>query len=394
MMVISIVKSATLCALTNSSIFETTPNANAKLELYNEDMKYCKFIKNNAFVANSTVCCSKEDFESLATRWQSTKKPVYENRIIGWSAIVKNVIENGKKYMDFTNLLRSKTAAKIDCVQAAEETRKYFDPQKSGLDGGAYLDLWTSWRESAVKCLSLTMKLKVGLFCAICSAESYMTEPIFDDNGTDPNSLKILKISARHCSTFLESCGAFIKNQMIVREMVSAVAALSKCNDNGWTAFDQPYLYTPRDTAYFNQVKDMLDRKAFQDSSFTSICEREYSLSTLLASDLKERSSWETFVRNAGFIKTRFDIPKVQKAIDDIHIAGDEHSLRQDLPNYKVLVTATKHDILSFEADSDFDLPPKSNTGESYQDYLKRLTSVSWIFSLPFLLLINYHFVA
>jgi hypothetical protein len=251
MMVISIVKSATLCALTNSSIFETTPNANAKLELYNEDMKYCKFIKNNAFVANSTVCCSKEDFESLATRWQSTKKPVYENRIIGWSAIVKNVIENGKKYMDFTNLLRSKTAAKIDCVQAAEETRKYFDPQKSGLDGGAYLDLWTSWRESAVKCLSLTMKLKVGLFCAICSAESYMTEPIFDDNGTDPNSLKILKISARHCSTFLESCGAFIKNQMIVREMVSAVAALSKCNDNGWTAFDQPYLYTPRDTAYF-----------------------------------------------------------------------------------------------------------------------------------------------
>lgn len=393
MMVISFVKSATLCSLTNSSIFETTPNPNSKLDLYREDMKYCRFIGTNALLANRSVCCSKEDFESLATRWQSTKKPVYENRIIGWSAIVKNVIENSKKYMDFINLLRSKTAAKIDCVKAAEETRKYFDPLSKDWKPEVYQDLWTNWRESAVKCLSLTLRLKVGLFCAICSAESYMTDPIFDDNGTDPTSVKILKIDSKHCSEFLAECGGFIKNQMIVRELVSAVAALSKCNDNGWTAFDQPYLYAPRDQAYFALVEQMIADKRQNPSKFTSICEREYSVSTLLASDLKDPASWQTFVRNAGYINARFDIKKIQKAIDDINIAGDEHSLRQDLPTHRVLVTGTKLNILSFEENSEFDLPPRSG-GETYETYLQRLTSSSGLFSLALLLLINYNFVA
>jgi len=281
--------------------------------------------------------------------------------------------------VDAENLIRQeilnlskKQAVKIDCRAAIKEVNKYHDKNNTR-------NLWVQWQNSAKTCLQHTIKLKIGLFCAICSPLAYTgAADIFVPQRNEINAT--IRTSQNDCNKFVTDCHAFIAAQMNIREYFSAVAALSKCDERGWTDFDQEYLYRPQNKT----IKDLLDEyknnlsmtPTDRDQLNQRICEAEYSLSTMLASDLKEKRFWLSFVQNTESIFKKFNIKNDSPKY--FYQADDENSVKQDLSDYQVKVSGTSFSILHyFENGTDGMASRVVN-----EEYVAGLVSSSKIFSL------------
>lgn len=245
------------------------------------------------------------------------------------------------------------------------------------LDKNNTRNLWSQWQESAKICLQHTMKLKIGLFCAICSQQPYANvADVFApaENGSPPQ----LRVSSGDCDKFAADCHGFIKAQMNIREYFSAVAALSKCDERGWTDFDQEYLYRPQNSTIVQMLKNYVEEKEpFNKRKFAmQICEAEYSLSTMLASDLKEKKYWLSFVQNAESIFKKFNIKNDSPKY--FYQADDENSVKQDLSEYQVRVAGSSTSILNYFDDGDKGMASKSIN----EEYISKLISGSMVLSL------------
>jgi hypothetical protein len=302
--------------------------------------------KENTPLGNT--CCSREEIDSLKTRWKSTKAEIYEKRIKAYASIIKSVVDAETLIRAEIATLSKKQAVKIDCKAAMGEVNKFLDKNNTRT-------MLTQWQNSAKTCLMHTIKLKIGLFCAICSPLAYKSPPDIFVPPTITTAGKIYT-SGNDCKLFVQDCHEFIAAQMKVREYLSAVAALSKCDSRGWTDFDQEYLYRPQNEkmkGYLETYKNSSGKEnetTFETAAF-DICRAEYSLSTMLASDLKKKESWVTFVQNAESIFKKFNIKNDSPRF--FYQADDENSVKQDLSDYDVNISGTTKSILFYFEDGD-----------------------------------------
>lgn len=336
-----------VCNLTNASIFETSGSM-AITDYSSIKSTICNQLGR---IGDNKTCCSKEELESLQTRWQSTKWNVYKQRIVAWVNITKAVIiDADKELRAHIEKQANLKAVKLDCKEAAKEVSKRL--QKNDLKV-----LWNDWQASIKKCLGYTIKTKISLFCAICSPSLYKNLTIVYQQ----DNRSILRVSYPECHKFLGSCSDFIKQQTLVREYISAAAALSKCDERGWTGFDQEYVFKARNQSKIDLVDEWNKVKGQDSASPTAkkLCDSEFSVSTMLASDLKDKQSWVSFAKNAQSVFKKYNIQKTDM-IDKLYQADDEHSVRQDLPNWRIETGADIFNLNDFYSDSNF--VPKSDS--------------------------------
>ena len=319
---------------------------------------------------NNTSCCSKDELDSLKTRWKSTKTEIYEKRIKGYASIIKSVVDAESLIRAEIVTLSKKQAVKIDCKAAMAEVNKFHDKKNTR-------DLWSQWQKTAEKCLEHTIKLKIGLFCAICSPQAYTNPPDVFIQGANSKP-PILRLNQADCNKFVADCHGFIKAQMNIREYFSAVAALSKCDERGWTDFDQEYLYRPQNETMVQLLTNYSkETDEFIRNSYSSkICQAEYSLSTMLASDLKEKKYWLSFVQNAESIFKKFNIKNDSPKY--FYQADDENSVKQDLSEYQVEVNGASTSIMNYTEDGEESMASKKID----PPYIRSLISSSRILSL------------
>ena len=311
-------------------------------------------------------CCSREEIESLRTRWKSTKAEIYEKRIRAYASIIKSVVDAENLIRAEIASLAKKQAVKIDCKAAMGQVNRFLEKNNNRA-------LWTDWQKGAKTCLLHTMKLKIGLFCAICTPNSYLSPwaSIFINTSDKP----VIQVSDKDCKSFVTDCHLFIRAQMNIREYFSAVAALSKCDERGWTDFDQEYLYRPQNAELIKKL-DIFLKNPDDSINYGQICEAEYSLSTMLASDLNESKPWLSFVKNAESIFKKFKIKNDSPKY--FYQADDENSVKQDLSDYKVQVSGGAPSILSFFDDGKDGMASKNID----LNYISDLISGSNIFTL------------
>mgnify|MGYP000028120862 CR=1 FL=1 len=361
------------CPLTAANIFETT--GNTKVGAYT-DLSMKKRICGSlgiTGVGDNQSCCSREELEGLEMRWRSTKWKIYKNRISGWASVVKSISQNEKQFQTHIDELRKLKAVKLDCSAAAQEVLLYFD--RNNPNAKQEPDkIWAEWRSSANKCLEFTLKVKYGQFCAICSPTAY-NDILYPNTDRSTGSIKI---SYGHCKDFLTACADFIKQQAIVKEFVSAIAALSKCDARGWTPFDQPYLYKAKDPIKMNQLNTFQSNPSDIDNN-KQLCQAEYSMTTMLGSDLRSRDSWLSFATNAASVFQRYSINKTM-AIDALYQADDEYSIKQDMPNYDVIVSAAVRSLIDYEQDSGFEPPINADLVKSITEHSMIIGVISAIY--------------
>lgn len=364
------------CPLLTKSIFEPrgeigniihyTPSAYGSI---------CSHIGDKAKAGGQMTCCSKEEFKSLQIRWNSTKDPIYAGRIRRWAGIVdlfskredlssadlgdrkKEEIKDGRPekksipsvqeefvgridlgegqnqaieaFKGHFQKILSNPIVKLDCVLAAKQVKSYFYDIEHITKKTSLETMNKEWHENAKKCLLFTFKAKIGSFCAICDAETYKW---MGDSK--------IKIVGSQCTDFLNACDGFIRSQMEFKEYLTALAALSKCDHRGWTKFDQPFLYKESDPAK-KKLLDKRDKNKGDSETNKKLCELEYSLSTMLKSDL---SSWKEFASMVESVVKRYDLtPSPEELVQPIRTAGDPHSSKQDLGDMQIEVWDDKN---------------------------------------------------
>lgn len=353
------------CYLTGQNIFETTGNSHVGLypKFDNGKKNICANLKDLTPLGNSSLqsCCSREELDSLETRWRTTKWIIYRNRTMAWARIIRRLTEGEKAYRTHIEQLSKLKAVKLDCVAASNEVKNYLE--KGNPAGKPEMSaIWSSWRTAAMKCFNFTIRIKIGLFCSICSPNAYKNIIPADQN------IKDINIPRSHCDTFLSACSDYINQQQIVKEFVSAVAALSKCDEKGWTPFEQEYIYKSKDT----KITGLIDWYRKLSSNITNneeICKREYSLSTMITSDLGKREYWLEFAKNAESVFTKYKF-NMSQTIEYLYQADDEHSTKQDLPDFRINVGSGTSHFLDYYNASNFE--PEIN-----QALLEELTASS-----------------
>ena len=367
-----------ICYLTGQNIFETTGNSHVgKYPTFDTGKKnVCANLRDNTDFGDATSrsCCSREELDSLETRWRTTKWIIYRNRTMGWARIIRRLTEGEKAYRTHIEQLSKLKAVKLDCVAASNEVKNYLE--KGNPAGKPEMSaIWSNWRSAAMKCFNFTIRIKIGLFCAICSPFAYPN--IIPANST----IKEIKIPMSHCETFLSACTDYINQQQIVKEFVSAVAALSKCDEKGWTPFEQEYLYKSKDTGTSSLI-DWYRKSPSNATNNEEICKREYSLSTMITSDLGKREYWIEFAKNAESVFTKYKF-NMSQTIEYLYQADDEHSTKQDLPDFAVKVGTIQLNFLQYYSASNFE--PEIN-----QALLEEITASShlMLFSLISLCLV------
>lgn len=348
-----------VCPLTASNIFETQGTSqvvayslamtNSKTNKPGEEI--CKYIGKSD--GKGETCCNRPELESLRTRWRTTKWGIYSNRVAGWSRMIKRILESGNKYLEHIDALSKLKAVKLDCLEASREVKVYFEKSNSK-NKPEINTIWKAWQDQARKCFLFTFKVKVGLFCAICSKSAYNN--IFRANNK-------IGISMNHCESFLNSCAGFIKQEMIVAEFISAVAALSKCDTKGWTSFEQKYLYDPLNKTKETYLNNFIDKKLTNDEQKTNemkiLCAQDYTMSTMLASDMRvqgdqKEAHWMRLVKDAKSIMSHYSIDQ-NATTELIYQADDQTSTNQDLTNYEIEFFGASEDLEQYFEGSLFD---------------------------------------
>lgn len=365
-----------VCKLTGDNIFETTGNSLVgPYPTFEAGKKnICANLRNMTTDPGQTqqTCCSREELDSLETRWRTTKWIIYRNRTMGWARIIRRITEGEKAYRTHIESLSKMKAVKLDCMAAANEVKNYLE--KGNPAGKPEMSsIWTSWRASAMKCFKFTIKVKIGLFCAICSPAAYsnifLTAPPSSQNG--------FRINDKHCSAFLDACSDYIQQQQIVKEFISAIAALSKCDEKGWTPFEQEYLYKTRDQVTTSMLAEY-KKSSSNSTNNMDLCKKEYSLSTMIASDLKKREYWVEFATNSESIFTKYKM-NMSQTVEYLYQADDEHSTKQDLPDFRIEPNGITS-FLDYYANSNFE-------PEITDQLLDEITATSRLYFMSWLLL-------
>lgn len=278
--------------------------------------------------------------------------------------MVKRILENGRSYLDHIELQSKLKAVKLDCLKASEEVKVYFE--KSNHRGKPEINtIWKLWQKEARKCFLFTFKVKVGLFCSVCSKSAYNhSESIF----WRTNAIDSIYISEDHCRSFLNDCAEFIRQEMIVYEFISAVAALSKCDSKGWTSFEQKYLYNPLNKTKEDLLSRYIEKKNIFQGEQEHLCDLDYTLSTMIASEMRVQAGeteppWKTLIKDAKSIMNRYNIQQ-KDTIELIYQAEDDTSNNQDLIRYRIRVGATNETFTQYFKDSGFDYIDQSHIDE------------------------------